>query len=72
MLTYALTPVVGFAFVLTLLGFMQCKDDDRTIRPYNIALVAWVHLTLVGVVAAAPSFEVASIRQPSTQGTSFL
>lgn len=45
--TYFLFPVMGFAFVLAILGYAQCNSDDRRGRIAFISLVAVIHLTLI-------------------------
>lgn len=47
LLTYFLVPVIGFAFVLTLIGFAQCADGDTAMKTRYLALLAGIQLTLV-------------------------
>jgi hypothetical protein len=46
-LTYFLLPVIAFAFVLTVLGFAQCSDDDNELKMGYLALLAWMQLSLI-------------------------
>lgn len=41
-MTYFLLPVSGFAFVLTVLGVAQCREDDSAMR--------WRYIVLLGIV----------------------
>ena len=45
--TYVLLPVVGFAFVLSVLGFAQCTDLEPRMRGRYLAILMCVHLSLV-------------------------
>lgn len=46
-LTYFLLPVVGFAFILTILGFAECEDDDRTGKLTYLLLLVVINMTLI-------------------------
>ena len=47
LLTYLLLPVMGFAFMLTLLGFAQCNENDTRRRLHYMIAFVLIHLTLV-------------------------
>lgn len=46
-LTYLLLPVIGFAVVLTVMGFAECDQDDDHGRLEYVLLFALIHLTLI-------------------------
>jgi hypothetical protein len=46
-MTYFLLPVSGFAFVLAVVGFAQCRDDDQEMRWRYLALLAVVQLITI-------------------------
>ncbi len=46
-LTYFLLPVFPFAFVLILLGFVQCRDDDEVMKIRYLVILGFMHLTLI-------------------------
>ena len=45
--TYLLLPVIGFAFVLTVLGLAQCHERDTAMRLRYLALLCLVQFTIV-------------------------
>jgi hypothetical protein len=47
LMTYVLLPVIGFAFILTLLGFAQCREDDRWLSRAYLALFVFVQFTVL-------------------------
>ena len=52
--TYLLLPVIGFAFVLTVLGLAQCHERDTAMRLRYLALLCLVQFTIVPWVPAEP------------------
>lgn len=45
--TYVLLPVVGFGFLLGVMGFAQVADDDQRLKRLYIALLCFLQLSLV-------------------------
>jgi hypothetical protein len=45
--TYFLFPVLGFAFILTILGYAQCDETDRRRQMAFLALFVLIHFTLL-------------------------
>jgi hypothetical protein len=45
--TYFLLPVLGFAFMLTILGLAQCDEDDEMRRFRYLILLGTIQLTMI-------------------------
>ena len=45
--TYVLLPVVGFGFLLGVMGFAQVADDDQRLKRFYIALLCFLQVSLV-------------------------